>query len=61
LQSLLLIGIHDQRSLVSSLKRTATFQEQANSATVLTGFDFYRCGHDWVLLEANICPETTSG
>src|SRR5262245_56231109 len=59
LQSFFLIGIHDERSFVSSLKRTATLQEQANGAAVLPGLDFYCRGHGCSLLEADIRPETS--
>src|SRR5579883_399061 len=60
LQSFLLRGIHDQRSLVSRLKGAAPLQEQVNGAAVLTGFDSDRDGHDCSLSEADIRPETTS-
>src|SRR5439155_5844823 len=57
LQRFLLIGIHDQGSLVSRLKRAAALQQQAGGAAVLASFDFYRCGHGRSLLKADVRPK----
>jgi hypothetical protein len=56
LQRLLLSGIHDQRSRVPCLKRTASLQEQADGAAVLSGFDSYRGGHRSSLVRSAYSP-----
>src|SRR5947209_677499 len=45
LQRLLLLGTHDQRSLMPGLKRAAPLQEQADRRAVPAGLDLYRDGH----------------
>jgi hypothetical protein len=42
---LLLLGIDNQRALVSGLKRAAALEKQADGTAVFAGFDFHRYGH----------------